>query len=61
MGFCSALALPPTDGVMEWWWGLEPIAKKERVVETSSVQKGDFIKAQDWTRGQEELHWDCEG
>ena len=34
---------------------------QERVVETSSVQKGDFIKAQDRTRGQEELHWDCEG
>ena len=30
---------------------------QERILETSLVQKGGFIKAQGRTRGQKELHW----
>ena len=35
------------------------MAKKE-LLETSLVQKGDFIKAGDRTHGQEERSWGCE-
>ena len=32
----------------------------ERILQTSLVQKGGFIKAWDRTLGQKELHWGCE-
>ena len=51
--------MSPGDGVLEWCWGARANGQ-ERILEMSLVQKGDFIKARDRTRGQKELHWGCE-
>ena len=40
-------------------WGLE-VSGQERILETSSVQKGGFIKARGQDLRQKELPWGCE-